>query len=237
MQAKRYVMIKLKNLITEAETKWSGLSQSKTQIPAVATRQRKQVEKVLQKLRIPIKPHEFKNNSQRTIYTMDKKHIMTFVKAMDKADMFWMIPFPKALGKPIKESVNEAKFTKQQIDIMRKSYGSLKSINPNSPTYKKFIKFLDKLPKDHLKQLAGANIKWISILAKNRLRGESVNEAIPKWPRINMGFGEAQDYSKMMIKKSQDVFKSTKAGDMGKAKKAVKDMEEIVVQIKRVLGI
>ena len=64
-----------------------------------------------------------------------------------------------------------------------------------------------------------------------------LNEAIPKWPRINMGFGEAQDYSKMMIKKSQDVFKSTRAGDMGKAKKAVKDMEEIVTQIKRVLGI
>ena len=66
---------------------------------------------------------------------------------------------------------------------------------------------------------------------------ESVNEAIPKFPRINMGFGEAQDYSKMMIKKSEMVFKSTRAGDLGKAKKAVKDMEEIVTQIKRVLGI
>ena len=57
------------------------------------------------------------------------------------------------------------------------------------------------------------------------------------WDHDDMGFGEAQDYSKMMIKKSQDVFKSTRAGDMGKAKKAVKDMEEIVTQIKRVLGI
>ena len=64
-----------------------------------------------------------------------------------------------------------------------------------------------------------------------------LNERIPKLPRINMGFGEAQSYSKMMIKKSQDVFKSTRAGDMGKAKKAVKDMEEIVTQIKSVLGI
>ena len=64
-----------------------------------------------------------------------------------------------------------------------------------------------------------------------------LNERIPKWPRINMGFGEAQDYSKMMIKKSEVVFKSTRAGDLGKAQKAVKDMEEIVIQIKRVLGI
>ena len=64
-----------------------------------------------------------------------------------------------------------------------------------------------------------------------------LNERIPKLPRINMGFGEAQDYSKMMIKKSQGVIKSTRGGDLGKAKKAVKDMEEIVTQIKRVLGI
>ena len=64
-----------------------------------------------------------------------------------------------------------------------------------------------------------------------------LNERIPKLPTINMGFGQAQDYSKMMIKKSEMVFKSTRAGDLGKAKKAVKDMEEIVIQIKRVLGI
>ena len=63
-----------------------------------------------------------------------------------------------------------------------------------------------------------------------------LNEKVPKLPRINMGFGEAQDYSKMMIKKSEVVFKSTRGGDLGKAQKAVRDMEEIVTQIKRVLG-
>ena len=63
-----------------------------------------------------------------------------------------------------------------------------------------------------------------------------LNEKVPELPRINMGFGEAQDYSKMMIKKSEVVFKSTRGGDLGKAQKAVKDMEEIVTQIKRVLG-
>ena len=63
-----------------------------------------------------------------------------------------------------------------------------------------------------------------------------LNEAIPKLPRINMGFGEAQSYSKMMIKKSEVVFKSTRAGNLGKAQKAVMDMEEIVKHIKRVLG-
>ena len=70
------------------------------------------------------------------------------------------------------------KFSKQQLDIMRKAYGTLKTMNPSSPTYKKFIKFLGKLPKDQLKQLANAKIKFVSILAKNRLRRESVNEAV-----------------------------------------------------------
>ena len=64
-----------------------------------------------------------------------------------------------------------------------------------------------------------------------------LKEMIPVLPRINMGFGQAQTYAKMMIKKSQGVIKSTRGGDLGKAKKAVKDMEEIVTQIKRVLGI
>ncbi len=59
---------------------------------------------------------------------------------------------------------------------------------------------------------------------------------IPVLPRINMGFGQAQDYAKMMIKKSEEVIKFTKAGNMGKAKKILKDMEKIVKQIKRVLG-
>ena len=87
-------MIKLTNLLKE-------ISLSNTQIPAVATRQRKDVEKLLKKLRIPAKPHKFKNNKKRTIYAMDKKHIFTFMDAMDRADMFVMIPFPNALGKPI----------------------------------------------------------------------------------------------------------------------------------------
>ena len=76
-----------------------------------------------------------------------------------------------------KESVKEAKFSKDQIEIMKLAYGTLSGMNPNSPTYKKFIKFLDRLPKDQLKQLAGSNIKFISMLAKNRLRGESINES------------------------------------------------------------
>jgi predicted translin family RNA/ssDNA-binding protein len=63
-----------------------------------------------------------------------------------------------------------------------------------------------------------------------------INEAVPKLPRINMGFGEAQNYAKMMIKKSNDIIKHTRAGNMGKSQKIINDMEEIVKQLKRVLG-
>jgi len=70
----------------------------------------------------------------------------------------------------IGESVNEGKFSKEQIEIMRHAYSTLSKMNPSSPTYKKFVKFLDKLPKDELKQLANAKIKFVSILAKNRLK-------------------------------------------------------------------
>ena len=99
-------MIKLKDLVKEVQIQ--GISLSQLQIPAVATKQRKKVEKLLKKLRIPIKPHEMKGTPKRTIYAMDKKHIMNFVSAMDKADMFWMIPMggssgPRSkIGKPIK---------------------------------------------------------------------------------------------------------------------------------------
>ena len=75
------------------------------------------------------------------------------------------------------------------------------------------------------------------LIKKKKKKKISVDERIPKLPRVNMGFGEAQYYSKLMIKKSEEVFKSTRGGDLGKAKKAVKDMEFIVTQIKRVLGI
>ena len=63
-----------------------------------------------------------------------------------------------------------------------------------------------------------------------------LKEMIPILPRLNMGFGQSHTYAKLMIKKSKEIIKSTRAGNLGKAKKAVKDMEEIVKQIKRVLG-
>jgi len=97
----------------------------------------------------------------------------------------------------LKDLLTEAKFSNDQIEILRKSYGTLKTMNPTSPTYKKFIKFLEKLPKDQLKQLAGANIKFISMLAKNRIKGESVNEKVAR--PFSEHLRKAQDEIEYMI--------------------------------------
>ena len=63
-----------------------------------------------------------------------------------------------------------------------------------------------------------------------------LKEMIPVLPRINMGFGQAQDYASMMIKKSGDIIRFTRAGNLGKAQKTLKDIEEIAKQMKRVIG-
>lgn len=79
--------------------------------------------------------------------------------------------------------INELdKFSSKQIDVLRKGYGDINKINPSSPTYKKLTTLLDNLSLDKLKQLSNADIKWVSMLARNRVnqwkkRHESVNEA------------------------------------------------------------
>ena len=139
-------------------------------------------------------------------------------------------------GKAKLESVNEAISWGQLktflISVSRSGAKNMDGVKINPQTAKAILDYGNSSVSNRKKLEKLPIKKMISLVTE-----ESVNEAIPKFPRINMGFGEAQDYSKMMIKKSEVVFKSTRGGDLGKAKKAVKDMEEIVVQIKRVLGI
>ena len=61
------------------------------------------------------------------------------------------------------------KFSKSQLDALRKQYGTIKGVNPSSPTYKKLVYMLDSLPLANLKQLEKAKIPFISGLARNRV--------------------------------------------------------------------
>lgn len=77
--------------------------------------------------------------------------------------------------KNFKDFLSEQNFSNQQIDSLKREFNTLKKIDPISNSYKNLIKLLDSLPQEMLKQLANANIKFVSPLAKNRIKG-SVNE-------------------------------------------------------------
>lgn len=76
------------------------------------------------------------------------------------------------------EKMNEAiEFSKQQLDTLRKNYSTINKINPSSPAYTKLIKLLNSLDNKALKQIANADVKFVSMLAKNRIKeGEEIEE-------------------------------------------------------------
>jgi len=87
----------------------------------------------------------------------------------------------KDFAKSAKESVElqEQKFSKAQIDRMRKEYSSLGTIDPSQPTYKRLTELLDNMSDEQLKQLAQAKIKFVSSLALNRVNKRKMkNESV-----------------------------------------------------------
>lgn len=57
----------------------------------------------------------------------------------------------------------------QMIARLRTEFEKIKLIDPESPTYGRLSKLLDSMPTVELERLAAANIKWVSMLANNRL--------------------------------------------------------------------
>ena len=75
------------------------------------------------------------------------------------------------------EKMNE-KFDRTHLGILKYAYKDIDKINPSDPMYVRVAQMLDKLSKQELQQLIDADIKFISLLAKNRLsKKESVNES------------------------------------------------------------
>jgi len=76
------------------------------------------------------------------------------------------------------ETVNE-KFDKTHLGILKYAYKDIDKINPSDPMYVRVAQMLDKLSKQELQQLIDADIKFISLLAKNRLtKKESIDEGL-----------------------------------------------------------
>jgi hypothetical protein len=57
----------------------------------------------------------------------------------------------------------------KQIAELRIAYGALERVDPSSPVYENLLKALDMLDTPKLQMLADAQIKWVSMLARNRI--------------------------------------------------------------------
>ena len=66
----------------------------------------------------------------------------------------------------VRESVSEG-FTSSQLGKLRNQMKGIGRVNPSGPTYKKLTKLLDVLSISELQQIAKADIKFMSLLAKN----------------------------------------------------------------------
>ena len=82
----------------------------------------------------------------------------------------------KALLSKLKKEELEESFSSSQISALKAEYSKINGIDPSSDNYKKLIAMLDKLDLASLKSLAGADIKFVSGLAKNRVMRKSVKE-------------------------------------------------------------
>jgi hypothetical protein len=64
--------------------------------------------------------------------------------------------------------------TQQQIAILRGEYERIETIDPCQPTYDKLCETLDAMPDALLMQIANAEIKFMSLLARNRCNRRNI---------------------------------------------------------------
>ena len=75
----------------------------------------------------------------------------------------------------VKEEIEES-FSPSQIAALKAEYSKINGIDPASDTYKKLIAMLDRLDLKSLQSLAGAEIKFVSKLAQNRVMKKSMKK-------------------------------------------------------------
>jgi len=112
----------------------------------------------------------------------------------------------------VKEEIKES-FSPSQIAALKAEYSKINTIDPSSDTYKKLIAMLDRLDLKSLKSLAGAEIKFVSKLAQNRVARQSMKEEVQLDELSN---DKLADYKK---KAGADASAADKAGDIKKGNK------------------
>jgi len=112
-----------------------------------------------------------------------------------------------------KEETMTESFSASQIAALKAEYSKINTIDPSSDTYKKLIAMLDKLDLKSLQSLAGAEVKFVSKLAQNRVARKNMKEEIQL---SELSTNKLADYKK---KAGADASAADKAGDMKRGNK------------------
>lgn len=113
----------------------------------------------------------------------------------------------------VKEEIEES-FSPSQIAALKAEYSKINGIDPASDTYKKLIAMLDRLDLKSLQSLAGAEIKFVSKLAQNRVMKKSMKKEEVQLDELSTN--KLADYKK---KAGADASAADKAGDTKKGNK------------------
>ena len=89
--------------------------------------------------------------------------------------------YGKRTSNPVADSVEEASFSKGQMDALVKGFGPLGGSERNKIKMDKVADILKKLPKDALMQLSKANLPMVSKVAKELMK-EEIDEAVVGLP-------------------------------------------------------
>lgn len=68
-------------------------------------------------------------------------------------------------------------FTPSHLNQLRSGYSGINRVDPCLPAYRKLVALLDRATVPQLKQLAAAEIKFVSSLARNRLPIEEIPQS------------------------------------------------------------
>jgi hypothetical protein len=107
----------------------------------------------------------------------------------------------------VKEDIGES-FSPSQIAALKAEYSKINTIDPSSETYKKLIAMLDRLDLKSLQSLAGAEIKFVSKLAQNRVMRKSMKKE--EFQLDELSTNKLADYKK---KAGENASAADKTGD------------------------
>ena len=124
-----------------------------------------------------------------------------------------------------KEETMDESFSASQIAALKAEYSKINGIDPASDTYKKLIAMLDRLDLKSLQSLAGAEVKFVSALAKNRVMRKSMKKeeveikegSGPKEKQTSKYVDRTSAESKAKVQAAKDRMVSDKKAEAGKA--------------------